>query len=201
MTPEKLLRDARCAAANAADAVEEKLAALYAVETLGSLLDDVLKEFPEFAEVLGSPLISYEEKCNILDRAFGSRVPPMVLGFLKMLSRQGRLSSVAAVRRAAEALLDATQGRVRIELTTSIPLDDASFSRVAQRLSTRLGARTVISRRVDPEIIGGAVIRVGDTVYDYSVAAQLELIRKRVISRNVHEIQSGRNRFNNSAGD
>ena len=55
--------------------------------------------------------------------------------------------------------------------------------------------------KVDPELIGGAVVRIGDTVYDGSVAGQLERLESQMINRSVHEIQSRRDRFRHSGGN
>ena len=217
MTPEKVSQDACYAAEIGADVGVEKVATLYAeaflaaaekagetdsaVETLVSLVDDVVCQFPEFQQLLGSILISHDEKNTVLDRVFGDNAPPLVLDFLKVLSKHGRLDCLAAVRKAAEKLWDQKQGRVAVELTTPVPVDEATALDIAQGLSKKLNARSTITRKVDPRIIGGAILRVGDTVYDNSVAAQLQLIRKRMINRSVHEIQSGRNRFSYPAGD
>ena len=217
MTPEKLSQDAAFAAEFGADVGAEQIATLYAeaylaaaeaagsageaVESLLSLVDDVVAEFPEFRDILGSILISHEEKCEVIDRVFGAKAPPLLVDFLKVLSQHGRLDCLHAVRRAAESLWDEKQGRVLVELTTPVAVDEATAAGIARSLSDKLHAQSVIQRKVDPRIIGGAILRVGDTIYDNSVAAQLQLIRKRMINRSVHEIQSGRNRFSYPAGD
>ena len=221
MTPEKLSQDAAFAAEFGADVGAEQIATLYAeaylaaaeaaaedagsaeeaVESLLSLVDDVVAIFPEFQELLGSILISHEEKCEVIDRVFGAKAPPLLVDFLKVLSQHGRLDCLHAVRKAAESLWDEKQGRVLVELTTPVAVDEATAAGIARSLSDKLHAQSVIQRKVDPRIIGGAILRVGDTIYDNSVAAQLQLIRKRMINRSVHEIQSGRNRFSYPAGD
>lgn len=217
MTPEKISQDACFAAAVSADVGVEKIATIYAeaflnaaeeigeaeeaVETISSLVDDLLSRFPDFEQVLGSALISHEKKCGILERVFAPRVPPLSLSFLKVLSKHGRLDCLRAIRRVLHSLWDVRQGCVRVELTTPVPVDEATAIRIARSLSDKLKAHSIVTRRVDPRIIGGAILRVGDTIYDNSVAAQLQLIRKRMINRSVHEIQSGRNRFSNPTGN
>ena len=64
-----------------------------------------------------------------------------------------------------------------------------------------LGGEPIIQWVTDPDLIGGAVLRVGDTVYDGSVAGQLEQLRQQILERSVHEIQSRRDRFSNSTRD
>ena len=73
-------------------------------------------------------------------------------------------------------------------------------NKIAATLRTMLGGEPIFTRTVRPELIGGIVLRVGDTVYDGSVATQLEQIREQMITRSVHEIQSRRDRFRNPSG-
>ena len=72
--------------------------------------------------------------------------------------------------------------------------------RFAATLGALLGQRPILETVVDPALIGGAVLRIGDTVYDGSVANQLQFIRQQMIDRSVHEIQSRRNSFRYPAG-
>ena len=92
------------------------------------------------------------------------------------------------------------QGSVRVRLTTASPVSAAQVEQIAAALAAALGRRPILEAVVDPALIGGAVLRVGDTVYDGSVANQLQSIRQQMIERSVHEIQSRRDRFRNPAG-
>jgi F-type H+-transporting ATPase subunit delta len=86
-------------------------------------------------------------------------------------------------------------------LTTAAPLSPAMVARIVDNLRNKLGGEPVVEQVVDPELIGGAVLRVGDTVYDGSIANQLKNLRQQVMDRSAHEIQSRRDRFRNSAGN
>ena len=72
------------------------------------------------------------------------------------------------------------QYRIPVELTTAAPLGDAELSRDADDLRKKIGGEPVIRHRVDPDLIGGVVIRIGDVVHDGSIANQLKLLRKRM---------------------
>ena len=99
-------------------------------------------------------------------------------------------------------MYDQLRGRVRVRLTTATPLDDAAGRPRWPTASARCSAASrCSSAAVDPELIGGAVLRVGDTVYDGSIANQLQTIRQQMIDRSVHEIQSRRDRFRYPAGN
>jgi F-type H+-transporting ATPase subunit delta len=208
---DRLERDAQMAAALSADVGVEHVATIYAEAFLGaaqsegqteqrlaefdSLLADVLDVFPDLERVLVSGLVSHEDKVAVLDRTLGGQASPLLLNFLKVVSHHGRLEILRPIHREARKLFERMQGWVRVLVTTATPLDDPLAERVVEDLRRILPGKPILERRVDPSIIAGIVVRVGDTVYDGSVATQLETLRQQMIDRSAHEIQSRRNRF------
>ncbi|MEX0676287.1 MAG: ATP synthase F1 subunit delta [Pirellulales bacterium] len=170
------------------------------VEELESV-SAVLEGFPKLEAVLGSALISHEEKTKILDRTFGSRLSGLALDFLKVLSRHGRLDIARAVEREVQKLYDELRGRVRVELRTATVLEVGLSRSLETSLRAILGGEPEVDPAVDPGLIGGIVLRVGDTVYDGSVARQLHQVREQMIARSIHEIQSRRDRVRHSGGN
>ncbi len=81
------------------------------------------------------------------------------------------------------------------------PLTDELKAKIQQQLRGMFGGEPVLVPKIKPELIGGVVLRVGDSVYDGSVAARLADMRGRIINRSVHEIQSRRDSFSNPAGN
>jgi len=171
------------------------------VEELESLVEDVLARFPAFAAVLASPRVSHEEKLGVLDRVLGGRASPLLLNFVKVLSRHGRLDCLRAIQRHVRQRYEQMQGLVHVRLASAHPIPDELAERIANRLRKMAGGEPVLERVVDERLIGGAVLRIGDTIYDGSVATQLENMRAQMIDRSVHEIQSRRDRFRPPAGD
>jgi len=210
-------RDASTAAQIEADVGVEHIADVYGQALLGAaenagrteellqefelLVTGVLQRFPRLEAILVSALIRHEEKAGILDRVLGGRFSPLMINFLKVVSRHGRLDCLRAIHRQTRLLYDQLRGRVHVQLTTATPLGDAVASRIAASFRSLLGGEPVLRRLTDPELIGGAVLRVGDTVYDASIANQLHLIRQKMIDRSAHEIQSRRDRFRDPAGN
>jgi F-type H+-transporting ATPase subunit delta len=194
----------------------QRVAVLYAKALLGaaekagqtdavaaelSALAGVLADNPKLEELLASALIPHDEKVKILDRLFGNQVSPLLLDFLKVLSERGRLEVTRAVDRELQLLYDQLRGRVRVQLRTAVPLEAGTARQLEDSLSRILGGQPQVEPSVDPELIGGVVLRVGDTVYDGSVARQLRQAREQMITRSIHEIQSRRDRFRHSGGN
>lgn len=171
------------------------------VEQFESLIADVLERQPAFEEVLTSGFVAHEEKTALLDRVLGKQAAPLVLNFLKVLSKNGRLNCLRAIGAALREIHDEAQGKVRVAVTTAVPLEDAQAREIVAQLRQMLGKEPLLDKQINPDLLGGVVVRVGDVVYDGSVATQLNRVREQMINRSVHEIQSRRDRFSSPAGD
>lgn len=171
------------------------------VEELDSLVSDVLDRLPKFDAVLSSNMVSHEDKLGMIDRSLGGRASPLLINFLKVLSARGRLGILRPIRAAVQTQLDEMRGRVRVQVRTAQPIDDALAARIADTVRAMLGGQPILERHTDENLIGGVVLRVGDTVYDASVSTQLEQMRTQMINRSIHEIQSRRDRFGSTAGN
>ena len=217
MVEDNTARDAQAVAQMEADVGREHVGRVYAeaflaaaenaqatdalLNVFDSFVADVLDPFPEFEQLLASSMVSHEDKAGILDRALGTRTPALFINFLKVVSRHDRLDCLRAIHKQARALDDERRGRVPLRLTAPTPLGDALAERIHDHLRELIGGEPILERRTDPELIGGAVLRIGDTVYDGSIATQLENMRQQMIDRSVHEIQSRRDRFRYPAGN
>jgi len=171
------------------------------LDELDAFVEEVLDKMPQFDAVLSSALIAHEDKAALLDKGVGGQASPLFLNFLKVVSSHGRLDCLRVIRHEARRLYDAINGHVRVDVITATPLDEKSTSRLSEKLRTMFAGRPDLVCRTDPEIIGGIVMRVGDTVYDGSIATQLKQIRGKMLDRSVHEIQSRRDRFRHPAGN
>ena len=97
--------------------------------------------------------------------------------------------------RQARATLDLRQNHKPVTVRSAVPLDEGQQAEVKSRLASMVNATPVITLEVDPSLIGGLVVQVGDDVYDASVRTRLERLRGRLIERKTHEIQSRRDHF------
>ena len=119
----------------------------------------------------------------------------LLLNFLKVVSRHGRLDCLRAIRHEARKVYEERLGNVHVRITTAAPMAPEQAEQITAALAASLGRRPILETVVDPALVGGAVLRIGDTVYDGSVANQLQQIRQQMIDRSVHEIQSRRDSF------
>jgi F-type H+-transporting ATPase subunit delta len=171
------------------------------LEELGSFVDDVLLKVPGLREVFDSLVIGRDEKIRLIDRVIAPRASEIVTNFLRVLARHGRLELLPAILPEAQVRYEKRQGRRRVQVTSARPLDSQAEGRIRARLTETLPFEPILETRVDPSLIGGIVIRVGDTVYDSSLATRVKQLRERLKQRSLHEIQSGRDRFGSPERD
>lgn len=174
---------ARVYAKAALGAAEAKGTAKNLVEELSELASGVLDRYPRFEALFSTELISQEEKQAILDRTFSGRMTDSGLGLLQVLARHGRLAILRDVIRSVLALWEQQSGRVRVEVQFAVKPAEELQQEVADTLKSLLGAEPILTATVDPDLIAGFVVRVGDEVYDGSARNSLERVRQAMIDR------------------
>lgn len=165
------------------------------VEELEAVVADVFEKLPRVSAAFSSPRLAHEEKVQMIERAFAGRISPLVVTFLKVLSGHGRMDSVRAVARTARKLLNEMRGRLEVEVRTAAPLSNPLREQVARRLAALLGKEVVLHVKVDPELLGGLVVRVGDTLYDGSLSSKLQNMRASAIDRTASRFRDSLNKF------
>jgi len=189
---ERLARVYAEAGLNAAGALDEQEAL---VDELESVVTDVIARDPRIAEVFGSQLIGGDEKTEMLDRIFGGQASTTTLNLLKVMARHKRLSLIREVARVARKLWLARSGRVPVQLETANQVDPALQQEILNAFGRVLGRDPIVTNRVNPDLIAGFVLRVGDRVYDGSVRTRLEHMRHGMINRAIEAIQRTPERF------
>lgn len=165
------------------------------LDELDAIRDFVVEKYPTLALLLTSPLRSTADKDALIVRTFEGKADPFAVNFLRVLNRHGRLELLGPILRAAREAWERRQNKRRVEVRSAVPLTDAQSQALRDRMARALGAEPVITPRVDPALIGGLVVQVGDVVYDGSVRNRLEQLRNRLIEGKTHEIQSRRDHF------
>jgi len=176
-------------------AAEKAGQADHVVEEVEAIVSDVLNKLPQLDEMIKTPRLTHEERLPILERAFGGRISPTTMTFLKVVSKHGRLDCLRAIAHAARKQLNAARGRVEVHVETAFPLNNAVRDRISSRLGELLHRDVVLSTKVNDDLIGGLVVRVGDTVYDASVAASLKRMAQVTLDHTKQAIRESLDRF------
>jgi F-type H+-transporting ATPase subunit delta len=153
-------------------------------EAVGQELDalrEVIEKNPTFAQVLSDPAISTEERGRLLHRVFDGRASKLMLHFLGLVNEKGRLNILSSIAGAFDELLDQQQGKIEVDATVAERLSDQQLEAVRQKISEALKRNAVVHQYVDPQIIGGLVLRVQDQLIDGSVRAQLAAMRRKLL--------------------
>ena len=135
----------------------------------------------------------------MLLQLFDGRASSLVLRFLRVLNRHGRLDLLWVVHREARAIWDRRNRRIPVAVRSAVPLDEGQLQALRERLARLVAGTPILNVLTDPSLIGGLVVQVGDTLYDASVKSRLAQLRHRLIEGKTHEIQSRRDQFSNPA--
>lgn len=156
---------------------EEELFGEFLVAVAGAL-----KAEPQLALVLELPRISKATKLRLLEQALADVAPLPFVRFLQSVVRRGRQGLLEEMATQYQALLDRDLNRVQARITIARHPDPGLVDTIAARFSATLGKTVVPHVRVDPHILGGVVIRVGDRVYDGSLRRGLRALRRAMLS-------------------
>jgi len=152
-------------------------------------IDEVREQLGQFADAVAdsrdlsvfffSPYFATEEKKEGLRRGVEG-ADPEVLNFLELLLENHRMPAIHRIRRAYDALWREERRLLPVEVTSATRLDERVVSSIGDRISEQTGRRVELSSRVDPDILGGIVLRVGNSVLDASIRNRLEQLRRQV---------------------
>jgi F-type H+-transporting ATPase subunit delta len=120
---------------------------------------------------------------------------------LSVLAKHERLELLSDVLNEVHRQFEIRSGQKRVQIVSGRALTSASIENIQRQLEQTLPFQPILEVSVDPTLLGGLVIRVGDTVYDSSLRSRLKQLRDRLRQRSIHEIQSGRDRFSHSERD
>jgi F-type H+-transporting ATPase subunit delta len=190
-------RVARVYAEALLDAASERNQAEEMLEQLDSLVQDVFQASPQLEALLTSGAVSRENKEPVIRKAFEGRGSEVFLHFLLVLNQHDRLDLLRAILGAYRRLLDQRARRFHLLVRSAAPLPDDQAQNLVQAVRRITNLEPILDVKVDPDLIGGVILQVGDLLYDASVRSKLALLRKQLIERSSHEIQSGRDRFGN----
>jgi F-type H+-transporting ATPase subunit delta len=148
-------------------------------EQLGAFAD-ALSETRELQVFLFSPYFSTQEKKDGLERAV-TGADPVVMNFLELLIEKHRTPAIFRIRARYDARWEEENRLLPVQVTSAVALDEAIVKQLGDRISEQTGRKVELSSSVEPDILGGIVVRVGNSVLDASVRNRLEQLRKQVV--------------------
>jgi F-type H+-transporting ATPase subunit delta len=138
---------------------------------------DLVQESEDFEQFLTNPILSPQFKSEMFQQLLSEAVHPLTLNFLLLLASKQRERFLVAILQAFLKLVDLKAGRVVAQVTSAVTLSDAQQASLVQQLSDYSGAEVRLDLSEDTAIKGGIIVRLGDTVFDGSVATQLQRLR------------------------
>jgi F-type H+-transporting ATPase subunit delta len=172
----------------------EEIAAVYArslfeVAKEQDKLDEIREQLGAFADALDdtrelqvfffSPYFSTQEKEDGLERAVAD-ADPVIMNFLKLLIEKHRMPVIFRIRSNFDRLWEEENRLLPVEITSAVELDESIVSQLGDRIAEQTGRKVELSSRVEPDILGGIVVQVGNSVLDASVRNRLEQLRRQV---------------------
>jgi ATP synthase F1 delta subunit len=162
---------------------------LFEVATEQDKVDSIREQLGQFADALTanrevsifffSPYFSVQEKKDGLRRAVEG-ADPIFENFLEALIERHRMPTIFRIRARFDVLYDKSHKKLPVTVTSAVPLDDELVQSLGRRISEQTGNEIEVASNVDPDILGGIVLRVGNFIMDASIRTRLEQLRREV---------------------
>lgn len=141
------------------------------------------RENPTFAEFLRSAAIDDEKKAAQLERWLRGRFSDLLLNTLLVMNRHGRLGLLEALLRALVLRAEQAAGQIEARVRSAVELDESLRERTVEAIRRVTGRQPLVEYRIDPELIGGLVVEIGDIRFDSSIRRQLDRARQKLHRR------------------
>ena len=140
---------------------------------------------PDLAIFLEGPQVSHREKEQLLDTVFGPRIEPVLLHFFHLLLAKGRIEHLYDIQAAFQELVEIDRGYVRAKVVTAVPLPEDLERDLTDKLASLTGKEITLHKHVDPSVIGGVLVSMGDQVIDGTIGTNLARMRTRLSAADV----------------
>ena len=151
------------------------------------VVDRMLEENPSFRAFLETPRIDLAEKKALVRSVFAASLPRKLVNFLLVTLDRRRQRLLRRIAAEYQMLLDARLNRERVDLTLARPFGQEAVDECSGRLSALLGREVIPNVRVRPGILGGIVVRAGNTIYDGSLRRRLDGMRRTLLATRLRE--------------
>jgi F-type H+-transporting ATPase subunit delta len=148
-------------------------------------LERLHDEDPSFLEFLVSPEVFIDRKHEFIDKVFGPRVNALTVRFLHLLVDKKRIASFPEACKEFQRLGEEHRGMVRAQVRTAVPLDSDQEARLKKDLDRITGKQVLIEKIVDPSLLGGVVVNLGNRVIDQSLRRGLKRMREQLMQAEI----------------
>ena len=155
-------------------------------DELDAVVGSSIQRHPAVEAFFASTAVTKAAKLPVLAAAFETRASDVFKKFLGVLNQNGRLDLLSAICAEYRKLRDTAGNRVRVAVRAAVPLSPDQVTKLEATLKSKLNATPVVTVTVDPDLLGGLVVRVGDTVYDTSVKTKLDDLRTHLLASGPH---------------
>lgn len=169
--------------ASALLAQAKKTQTVAAAQSELSQVADAVAARPHLQALLNQPLVTEERKKQVLRDEFAGKVSPAVVGFLSLLADKRRINLLPEVQSEFARLVREYENIALATATSAVPLTAEQAAALEKSLEARTGKDIQLEMAVDPDLIGGILVRIGDTVLDGTVKGNLERLREQLLAR------------------
>ena len=142
------------------------------------LVANTIQDSKELQLLLNSPVLKTELKKSALKEIFAGKTSPLTIGLINLLIDNKRLPILGEVAKKYNVIFDSLKGIEVAKVTTAIPLTEELNQQVLRKVIEITGKQATIESIINPDIIGGFILRVGDIQYDASVANKLQVLKR-----------------------
>ncbi|HCN82435.1 MAG TPA: ATP synthase F1 subunit delta [Sphingobacteriaceae bacterium] len=138
----------------------------------------ICKENPELRAVLANPIISLDKKTGILSGIFAGKVQPLILNYFKIVVNKGRSEILYATAKEFMNSYNIHKNIVKARVSSAAPLSEKSRKQIEDAVKAVTKGEVILETKVDPDLIGGYILTVGDKQLDASISSSLKKLKK-----------------------
>lgn len=142
------------------------------------LLKNTISESHDLELMLASPVVKSDKKIAVLEAIFAGKIDALSLSFINLITNNGREQLLAAIAGSVIQQYQEIKGIVVAEITSAVQLTESIKSKIVAKIKAELNKEILVEEKIDPTIIGGLIVRVGDRQYDASIANKLNQLKK-----------------------
>ncbi len=156
----------------------------------GELLGLLGRE-PDLDRLLSSRALNSSQRKSVVERLFKGKISDVLYRFIQVVNRKDRLGSLAGILVAYRGLVSEARGELGVDVYVAEALSDEASRGVAESIGSAMGKQVQLRQHIDPELIGGLKVRVGDRLIDGSVVTQLRIMKRKLVEAGRERARAG----------